>query len=1151
MAIHKIVRKKIGVSNQNNYVGTYGEIFLNDGIPDLRLSDGVTPGGISLSISAAGITTYSFLAGYASSSGISTVSKGLTGTPNLNVGVVTATLFYGNGVNLSGVITSLVGYATQGYVNNSLVGYATEGYVNNQGFVTSGIVVGYATEGYVNNSLVGYATEGYVNNSLVGYATEGYVNNQGFVTSGIVVGYATEGYVNNSIVGYATEGYVNNQGFVTSGIVVGYATEGYVNNQGFVTSGIVVGYATEGYVNNSLVGYATEGYVNNQGFVTSGIVVGYATEGYVNNSLVGFITSGALSGYATQGYVNNAISQISVFDQDLNTTDNVAFNRIGLTSFSSITGSEIGDLDINVVTLDPEYIPELTWNFGRGGNLTVPLGINFDFLNTELVGNISCQPDQIQIAVGVGKSVRIVSNDGEVWAFNADGGLIFPDNTVQTTAYTGVGLATEGYVNIQIGLATSGLASTTYVNNAIVGFITSGSLSGYATEGYVNTQIGLATFGLLSSNGNGSSLTGIVTSIAAGSGISINQNTGNVIISVIPGGDSGYASTAGVSTYATSSGIATYASTAGVSTYATSSGIATYADTSGIATYATTSGVSTYADTSGIATYATSSGIATYSSTAGVSTYATTSGIATSAGTATTATYLSDAANIITGTIDKDRIATTNSLTVVGDLYVSNNISFGGTTTQLNTQQLQIFDADIVLGIGTSFSPTDNTANHGGIAIASTEGTPLIDLNIVPEETNPSTYKKMMWFKGSTIGAGITDAWLFNYAVGIGSTQVPNGVRLAAGNIKITENDLSVVRGVNASGIVTGSSFSPSTGYYQSANGTNAFYVFDTSGDVSFQGKIVTNYIRSNTNLNPTITVSDLDLQFARNVTISGITTSTGGFVGNLTGTATTATTSGYATNSGIATYATTSGVSTYATNSGIATYATTSGVSTYADTAGLSTYANTSGVSTYADTAGLSTYATSSGIATYASTAGVSTYADTSGISTYATSSGIATYALTAGVSTYATSSGIATYSSTAGISTYATSSGIATYASTAGVSTYADTSGISTYASTAGIATVAQGLTGTPNLNVGVVTATSFFGDGSGLTGIVASGSGIVIQNEGSTVGTASTINFVGDSVTTTLSAGIATVTISGTGGSSTNLGLVVASTYNMLMP
>lgn len=214
-------------------------------------------------------------------------------------------------------------------------------------------------------------------------------------------------------------------------------------------------------------------------------------------------------------------------------------------------------------------------------------------------------------------------------------------------------------------------------------------------------------------------------------------------------------------------------------------------------------GTGEYANVAGIATYASTAGISTYASTSGIATYAQTAGIATSAGTATTATNLADAANILTGTINKDRIATTNALTVLGDLYVSNNISFGGTVTQLNTEQLNIVDADIVLGIGTTFNSTDNTANHGGIAIASTEGTPLVDLNIVPGETNPSTYKKMMWFKGDTIGAGITDAWLFNYAVGIGSTQVPNGVRLAAGNVKFTENDLSVVRNINATGVVT------------------------------------------------------------------------------------------------------------------------------------------------------------------------------------------------------------------------------------------------------------------------------------------------------------------------------------------------------------
>ena len=278
--------------------------------------------------------------------------------------------------------------------------------------------------------------------------------------------------------------------------------------------------------------------------------------------------------------------------------------------------------------------------------------------------------------------------------------------------------------------------------------------------------------------------------------------------------------------YASVAGIATYAVTSGVSTYSSTSGISTYSSTSGIATYALTAGISTYSIRAGIATYAQTSGISTYASTAGISTYAQTAGIATSAGTATTATYLSDAANIITGTINKDRIATTNALTVLGDLYVSNNISFGGTVTQLNTEQLQIVDADIVLGIGTTFSPNDNTANHGGIAIASTEGSPLVNLNIVPGETNPYTYKKIMWFKGSTIGAGLTDAWLFNYAVGIGSTQVPNGVRLAVGNIRLTDNTVTATTfSGSLNGNATSSTYSSTAGIatYAQSSGISTY----------------------------------------------------------------------------------------------------------------------------------------------------------------------------------------------------------------------------------------------------------------------------------------------------------------------------------------
>ena len=55
---------------------------------------------------------------------------------------------------------------------------------------------------------------------------------------------------------------------------------------------------------------------------------------------------------------------------------------------------------------------------------------------------------------------------------------------------------------------------------------------------------------------------------------------------------------------------------------------------------------------------------------------------------------------------------------------------------------------------------------------------------------------------------------------------------------------------------------------------------------------------------------------------------------------------------------------------------------------------------------------------------------------------------------------------------------------------------------------------------------------GDGSGLTNVVGSGSGIVVKDEGSAVGTAGTINFVGSGVVASFICRIATVTISSGG-------------------
>ena len=78
-----------------------------------------------------------------------------------------------------------------------------------------------------------------------------------------------------------------------------------------------------------------------------------------------------------------------------------------------------------------------------------------------------------------------------------------------------------------------------------------------------------------------------------------------------------------------------------------------------------------------------------------------------------------------------------------------------------------------------------------------------------------------------------------------------------------------------------------------------------------------------------------------------------------------------------------------------------------------------------------------------------------------------------------------------------------------------------------------------GTGNVNMtGVVTATKFVGDGSGLTGVTASGSGLIVKDSGTLVGTAQTIDFGANLSLSPISSGIVTITAAAGGGSTTNV-------------
>ena len=282
--------------------------------------------------------TVGYLTSYTETQTIDDVlGLGNSTTKGINLGVLTATSFIGDGSGITGIttlnISNIGNYATVTYVDTQIGIKTFSGAYNDlsgkPGIPTTitdlndvntpspvvgqvlkwsgdswqaaadiggsgGTGIGYSDLSVTQNS-VGVASLSY--NQVTGVFLYTPPDLTGYATTTSIVGLASEGYVDNAVVGMATTGYVDNA-------IVGFVTDGYVNSRGFTTTAYVTNYVdtqigiktfSGSYVDlqdKPNIPSDTSDLTNNAGFVTSGIVAGLASEGYVNNATAGFVTTG-------------------------------------------------------------------------------------------------------------------------------------------------------------------------------------------------------------------------------------------------------------------------------------------------------------------------------------------------------------------------------------------------------------------------------------------------------------------------------------------------------------------------------------------------------------------------------------------------------------------------------------------------------------------------------------------------------------------------------------------------------------------------------------------------------------------------------------------------------------------------------------------
>ena len=317
---------------------------------------------------------------------------------------------------------------------------------------------------------------------------------------------------------------ITNNVISVTGITVPTKLSDLTNDEGFITSADTQDFVTSGDVKTQIEGY---------GYITEDALSGLASETYVDNAVSGKADTSALTQYYTSAQTENAISgaisslkeeiegeiptKVSDLQNDLNFVNS---GDVQTQIDNSISGKadtsrvdEIEEVAASALTNLNSRVDELSGNSVTTGTVQSMITAATEglasttYVDNSVSGKADSSAVTADIAAATAATTGWVENQGylttetdPIFTGSPAYGITSEDitnwNSVSGKQDTSAMTAyyTSGETNTAISNATSGLASTTYVDNSVSGKMDTSAMTAYATTGWVNEQGFLTAF---------------------------------------------------------------------------------------------------------------------------------------------------------------------------------------------------------------------------------------------------------------------------------------------------------------------------------------------------------------------------------------------------------------------------------------------------------------------------------------------------------------------------------------------------------------------------------------------------------------------------------------------------------------------------------